>query len=111
MNLMPFGLTNTPATFYNLMSDVFYDYLDRFVVVYLDDIVVYSETLDGHLEYLSLVFQKLKKYHLYVKKEKCEFCKSEVIFVGNWVSQGQVKMEREKSRPLLNVLLLLKFLS
>ena len=60
--VMPFGLTNAPATFCNLMSDVFYDYLDRFVVVYLDDIVVYIETLDGHLEHLRLVFQKLREY-------------------------------------------------
>lgn len=57
--VMPFGLTNAPATFCNLMNDVLYEYLDRFVVVYLDDIVVYSESLADHLDNLRLVFSWL----------------------------------------------------
>ncbi|KAK4381521.1 Transposon Ty3-I Gag-Pol polyprotein [Sesamum angolense] len=69
---MPFGLTNAPATFCNLMNDVLYEYLDRFVVVYLDDIVIYSETLNEHVKHLRAVFQKLREYELYAKKEKCE---------------------------------------
>lgn len=54
--MVPFGLTNAPATFCTLMKQVFHDYLDKFVVVYLDDIVVYSPTLEDHEEHLKLVF-------------------------------------------------------
>ncbi|XP_019078499.1 uncharacterized protein LOC109123393 [Vitis vinifera] len=71
--VMPFGLTNAPSTFFNLMNDVLFDYLDAFVVVYLDDIVVYNQTLTEHERHLRLVFQRLSEHRLYVKPEKCEF--------------------------------------
>ena len=70
---MPFGLINAPATFCTLMNQVFYEYLDQFVIVYLDDIVVYSTTLEEHKVHLKLVFDKLWQNQLYVKKEKCVF--------------------------------------
>ena len=88
---MPFGLTNALAMFYNLMNDVLYEFLDRFVVVYLDDIVVYSEKLDEHENHLRLVFDKLRQHELYVKKEKCEFFCLEIMFLGHWVSQGRFR--------------------
>lgn len=69
--VMPFGLTNAPATFCNLMNDVLYDYFYKFVVVYLDDIVIYSESIDEHFEHLRCIFMKLREYSLYVKK-KCQ---------------------------------------
>ena len=65
--VMPFGLTNAPATFCNLMNDVLFDYLDAFVVVYLDDIVVYNQTLKEHEMHLKKVFQRLREHKLYVK--------------------------------------------
>ena len=71
--VMPFGLTNAYATFCNLMSDVFYEFVDHFFVVYLDDIVVYSESLEDHFKHLKKVLSKLREHQLYVKKEKCEF--------------------------------------
>lgn len=64
---MTFGLTNTPATFCNLMNDVMYEFLDRFVVVYLDDIAIYSENLDAHVEHLRRLFARLRQHQLYVK--------------------------------------------
>ncbi|RVW62992.1 Transposon Tf2-12 polyprotein [Vitis vinifera] len=70
--VMPFGLTNAPATFCNLMNDVMFDYFDTFVVVYLDDIVVYSKTLTEHEKHLRLVFQRLRENRLYVKPEICK---------------------------------------
>lgn len=68
--VMPFGLTNAPATFCNLMNDVLYEFLDRFVIVYLDDIVVYSESLDDHVGRLRAVFLNLWENKLYAKKEE-----------------------------------------
>lgn len=66
--VMSFGLTNAPATFCNLMNDVFSDYVDCFVIVYLDDIVIYSESLEDHLSHLRMVFSRLKEHQLYVRK-------------------------------------------
>ena len=60
--VMPFGLTNAPATFCNLMNDVFHEYVDHFVVVYLDDMVIYSESLEDHLEHLRNVLSKLREH-------------------------------------------------
>ena len=70
---MPFGLTNTTATFCTLMNQVFHEYLDQFIVVYLDGIVVYNATLEEHKVHLKLVFDKVQKNQLYIKKEKCTF--------------------------------------
>ena len=71
--VMPFGLINAPATFCNLMNDVFYVFVDCFIVVYLDDIVIYSESLEDHLEHLRKVLSKLREHQLYVKKEKYKY--------------------------------------
>ncbi|XP_057985426.1 uncharacterized protein LOC110653506 [Hevea brasiliensis] len=98
--IMPFGLTNAPATFCTLMNQVYHQFFDHFVVVYLDDIVVYSRTLDEHLNHLRLVFQELRKHHLFVKKEKCEFAQEEVAFRGHVVGHGQIKMDGAKVRAI-----------
>lgn len=70
-----------------------YEFLDRFVVVYPDDFVVYSETFSEHAFHFRQVFSWLKEYKLYVKKEKCEFYLHEVKFLGHWVSKGQIQMD------------------
>ena len=72
---MPFGLTNAPATFQRLMNSIFQDYLDDFVIVYLDDIMIYSRTYNDHLHHLEKVFERLKEHKLYAKLKKCEFAK------------------------------------
>lgn len=71
--VMPFGLTNAPTTFCNLMNNVLFEYLDDFVVVYLDDIVIYSCSLEEYLIHLKVVLSRLREYQIYVKMEKCEF--------------------------------------
>lgn len=81
--VMLFGLTNAPVTFCTLMNHVFYDYLDKFIAVYLDDIVIYKKTMEEHLEHLKLVFEKLEEHHLFVKKEKCAFAQEEIEFLGS----------------------------
>lgn len=92
--VMPFGLTNAPATFCTLMNKIFQPYLDEFVVVYLDDIVIFSKTLEEHVEHLRKVFQLLRENELYIKKEKCSFAKEEVHFLGHVISQ--IKMDEAK---------------
>ncbi|KAL0413714.1 UNVERIFIED_CONTAM: Transposon Ty3-I Gag-Pol polyprotein [Sesamum radiatum] len=95
--VMPFGLTNAHATFCNLMNDVLYEFLDLFVV-YLDDIVVYSESLIDHVRHLKAVFQKLREYELYAKKEKCEFCCEQITFLGHVISQEKIQMNSRKDK-------------
>ena len=99
---MPFDLTNAPVTFCNLMNDVFYEYVDRFVVVYLDDIVIYSESLEDHMEHLRKVLSKLREHQLFVKKEKCEFAQQEILFLGHRVNKGMVMMDEGKVQAILD---------
>lgn len=95
---MPFGLTNAPATFCTLMNKIFHPYPDDFVVVYLDDIVIYSHTLEEHIVHLWKVFQVLWENQLYVKREKCEFAQHKVHFLSHIISQGQLCMDESKLR-------------
>ena len=99
---MSFGLTNAPATFCNLMNDVFYEFVDCFVVVYLDDIVIYSDSLKDQLEHLRKVLSKLREHQLYVKKEKCEFAQQEILLLGHNVSKGLVMMDERKVQAILD---------
>ncbi len=86
--VMPFGLTNAPATFCTLMKDIFRKWFDDFVVVYIDDILIYSSSLEEHAEHLRKVFQRLRENKLYAKLEKCEFGVTEVDFLGQDNSRG-----------------------
>nr|ABA96740.1 retrotransposon protein, putative, Ty3-gypsy subclass [Oryza sativa Japonica Group] len=81
--VMSFGLTNAPAFFMNLMNKVFMEYLDKFVVVFIDDILIYSRTKEEHEEHLRLALEKLREHQLYAKFSKCEFWLSEVKFLGH----------------------------
>ncbi len=83
--VMPFGLTNAPATFCTLMNDIFRKWLDDFVVIYIDNILIYSGSLEEHAEHLRKVFQRLRENKLYFKLEKCEFGLKEMDFLGHRV--------------------------
>ena len=72
--VMPFGLTNAPPTFMAMMNEYFLPYLDNFVIIFLDDILIYSKTLDDHLKHVSLILQLLRKHKLFAKISKCAFC-------------------------------------
>lgn len=97
---MPFGLANAPATFCTLMNEVFHDCLDKFVVVYLNDIVVYSSTLEEHVKHLRTVFNLLKNNYLYVKKERCSFAQENIGFLSHVIGKGQVKLDMEKVKAI-----------
>ncbi|KAL3693385.1 hypothetical protein R1sor_007036 [Riccia sorocarpa] len=94
--VMPFGLTNAPATFMGLMNDIFRPYLDQSVIVFLDDILVYSRTLAEHQRHLRQVLQILRDNHLYAKLSKCEFGKTEVDYLGHRVSAKGIQVMEEK---------------
>ena len=97
---MPFGLTNAPATFCTLMNKIFHPFLDKFVVVYLDVIVIYSNTLEEHLDHLRKVFRLLRPNELYVKKEKCSFALGEVGFLGHRIKNGKLMMDESKIKAI-----------
>ncbi|WVZ52813.1 hypothetical protein U9M48_003835 [Paspalum notatum var. saurae] len=94
--VMSLGLTNAPAYFMNLMNKVFMEYLDKFVVVFIDDILIYSKTEEEHEEHLRLVLQKLRDHKLYAKLSKCEFWLDQVPFLGHIVSKGGIMVDPSK---------------
>src|ERR671927_368527 len=100
--VMSFGLTNAPAYFTYLMNLVFMEHLDKFVVVFIDDILVFSKTKEEHAEHLRLVLQKLREHKLYAKKSKCEFWLEEVCFLGHVVSNGEIAVDPGKVKDVLN---------
>ena len=93
---MSFGLTNAPAYFMNLMNKVFMEYLDRFVVVFIDDILIYSKSDSNQKEHLRLVLQKLRDNQLYAKFSKCEFWLDEIPFLGHIISKGGISVDPAK---------------
>ncbi|KAL2923040.1 Transposon Ty3-I Gag-Pol polyprotein [Bienertia sinuspersici] len=99
--VMPFSLTNAPATFCTLMNKIFRSFLDDFVVVYVDDIVVYSNNLQDHMEHLRKVFQASRENELYVKKEKCSFGQEEVSYLGHRIRAGKILMEHDKVQAII----------
>jgi len=94
--VMPFGLTNALAVFHHLMNDIFRDYMDEFVVVYLDDILIFSKDQEIHDKHVRLVFATLQEHGLYAKLEKCEFDKSSVVFLGYVISPDGIFMDKSK---------------
>jgi len=94
--VMPFGLTNAPAVFQALVNDVLRDLLNRFVFVYLDDILNFSKNQEEHVHHVQTVLQRLLENSLFVKVEKCKFHASSVSFLGYVVAWGSVQMEPAK---------------
>jgi hypothetical protein len=86
--VMSFGLTNVPAYFKYLMNKVFVEYLDKFVVVFIDDILIFSKMEEEHEKHLILVLEKLRSNQLYAKFSKCEFWLTKVTFLGHFISVG-----------------------
>nr|GFC72413.1 putative reverse transcriptase domain-containing protein [Tanacetum cinerariifolium] len=94
--VMPFGLTNAPAVFIDLMNRVFHEFLDKFVIVFIDDILVFSKSKEEHEDHLRTVLQILRREKLYAKFSKCEFWLSSVAFLGHIVSAERITMDPTK---------------
>lgn len=99
--VLPFGLTNGPATFQAIMNEIFRPYLRKFVLVFFDDILIYSKTREEHVEHVKVVLQLLKDHRLYVNRKKCEFGKSKVAYLGHVISKAGVAMDQSKIHAML----------
>ena len=100
--VMPFGLTNAPAAFMDLMNKVFHPYLDQFVIVFIDDILVYSKNVDEHAMHLQIVLQTFNDRELYAKFFKCEFWLNEVVFLGHVISRVGICTDPKKIEVIVN---------
>jgi hypothetical protein len=100
--VMSFGLTNAPAYFMCLMNKVFMEYLDKFVVVFINDILVYSRSEEEHEDHLHLVLQKLGDHKLYAKLSKCEFWLKQVAFLGHIVSKVGIYVDPSKVQDVFS---------
>ncbi|KAI3797412.1 hypothetical protein L1987_32669 [Smallanthus sonchifolius] len=101
--VMPFGLTNAPAVFMDLMNRVCKPYLDQFVIVFIDDILIYSKSEEDHEEHLRLILELLKNEQLYAKFSKCEFWIREVQFLGNVVNEKGIHVDPSKIEAIKNL--------
>jgi hypothetical protein len=100
--VMSFGLTNAPAYFMYLMNTVFIPELDKFVVVFIDDILVYSENEEDHEEHLKIILTRLRDHKLYAKFSKCEFWLKKVPFLGHIVSENRVSVDSSKVQEVMD---------
>ena len=94
--VLSFGLTNAPATFQRLMNDIFRAHLDKFVLVYLDDILIFSNSMEEHLQHLRTVLRLLRHNKLYAQPAKCQFMQDEVAYLGHIVGRGGLRVDPKK---------------
>jgi hypothetical protein len=99
--MMPFELTNTMTIFMDLMNQIFSPYLDKFVVVFIDDILIYSCSSAEHEQHLMVVLELLRKNELYAKLSKCEFWLRDVVFLGHVISEKRIFMDHRKVKVVL----------
>src|SRR5208337_1957560 len=91
--VLPFGLCNSPATFQTMMNDIFREFLDEFVIVYIDDLLIYSSSIEAHQCHLKKIFQLLRKNKLFARMSKCTFFQSEVLYLGYIVGNNQIRVD------------------
>jgi hypothetical protein len=94
--VVPFGLSNASTVFMCLMNGVFREYLDKFVIVFLDDILVYSKSKEEHEQHMRMVLQVLREHHLYAKLRKCSFYQKQIHYLGHIISKDGIAVDPEK---------------
>ncbi|KAK1619388.1 hypothetical protein QYE76_024905 [Lolium multiflorum] len=99
--VVPFGLTNAPAIFMNLMNKIFMKYLDKFVIVFIDDILIYSKDKEEHAKHLKIVLQILREHQLYAKFSKCKFWLDSVEFLGHVITKEGIAVNPSKVQSVL----------
>ena len=101
--MVPFGLTNAPATFMCLVNSVFSKYLDKFVLVFLDEILIYSKNEEEHEEHLRIALQLLREHNkLFAKLSKCDFYKDKIHYLGHIISEGGIFVDPKKIEAIMN---------
>ena len=100
--VMPFGFTNAPAAFMDLMNRVFRPYLDRFVIIFIDDILVYSGSREKHAEHLRIMLETLREHQLYAKLSKCQFWLDRVAFLRHVISIEGIFVDPQKIEAIVN---------
>ena len=99
--VIPFGLTNAPATFMCLMNNISNKYLDQFVLIFIEDILIYSRIEEEHQQHLRIVLQTLRDHQLYAKFEKCEFFKKEIQYLGHVIYEKGIAVDLQKIKEIL----------
>ena len=99
--VIPFGLSNATSTFMRLMNEVLKEFIGKFVIVYLDDILVFSQTKQEHFRHLQYVMKKLPQEKLLINLQKCTFMQEELVYYGFFVSREGLKMDKEKVKAIL----------
>ena len=103
-NVMPFGLCNAPATFQRAMDNVLRNIKGKFVLVYLDDIIIFSKNYEKHLQHLQQVFDYLRKADLKINSKKCYFCTKKIQFLKHVINEKKVKLDPAKIEKIVNIL-------
>ena len=100
--VIPFGVYNAPSTFMRVMNDLFRPFIDDFVIVYLDDILVFSQTWEEHVKHVKQVLDVLVRKKMYLKMSKCEFGKTSLVYLGYIVGHGELSIDPSKVEVIVN---------